>query len=298
MGELYIGTASWTDPTLIQNESFYPTKAMSAEERLRFYASHFNTVEVDSTFYALPAERMVALQTERTPGDFRLNYKAYGALTRHAVDIQRLPKAVKALLKPGILRQACLGTGETEPDVLDLMFEMFGNALRPAYRKGKLGTVLFQFPPYFNYSDENMGYIMKCGEKLPEYKIAVEFRNSSWTEGPNREKTFAFLKNNGFVYTVVDEPQFESKSTAPFVPAATSGISYVRFHGRNKDAWFKKGISTAERFAYLYSKAELEELGDEIRVVIKETDATYLLFNNCFQDYGVRNAKMMQSILM
>jgi uncharacterized protein YecE (DUF72 family) len=297
MGKIYVGTASWTDPTLTQSTLFYPSKAMSAEERLRFYASHFNAVEVDSTYYALPAERMVMLQTERTPADFKLSYKAFGALTRHPVDVRRLPKAVKAVMRPSVIEEDRLDFRGVEPEVLDLMFDMFRNALKPADEAGKLGAVLFQFPPYFTYDTENMDYIVKCKEKLPDYDLAIEFRHSSWTTGPNRQETIEFLRSNGLIYTVVDEPQFESGSTAPFIPVTTGNVSYVRFHGRNKEAWFKKGITTAERFAYLYSEEELGELGEEIRVLIKETNATYVLFNNCFQDYGVRNAKMMKAIL-
>ncbi len=270
---------------------------MTAEERLKFYAGRFNTVEVDSTYYALPSERMVMLHTERTPDDFMLHYKAFGLMTQHSVDSKRLPKAVKMLIEPKLLDKPYFSYKMADPDVLDLSFKMFESAMRPAHNAGKLGTVLFQYPPWFKYSQDNLSYIEKCRHKMPDYHLAVEFRNPSWVDDDHVEEVMDFLKDKDLIYTSVDEPQFDSGSTMPGIMKATSKIGYIRLHGRNKDAWYKKGISPAERFAYLYSGEELGELSISMADVFRSTDSTFVMFNNCFQDYGVRNAGMLKDIL-
>src|SRR5216683_333897 len=89
--EFRVGTASWTDPTLVNSDLFYPPSVRSAEERLRFYAEQFNTVEVDSTFYALPAERNAKLWAERTPDGFVFNIKPFALMTQHPAEMSRLP---------------------------------------------------------------------------------------------------------------------------------------------------------------------------------------------------------------
>lgn len=298
MSTVYVGTASWTDPTLINTTDFYPSTDMSAEERLKFYAKHFNAVEVDSTFYALPAERVVALQAERTPASFNLNYKAFGMLTQHNVDPKRLPKAVKMLIDPRQLEQPSLPFRHVTKDVLDLSFQMFSSALRPAYNAGKLGPVLFQFSPGFHFSDSNMEYIADVKNRLFDYRVAIEFRNPSWVSGEHIDETMSFLRTNELAYVSVDEPQFDSHATVPPIMTATTDIGYVRMHGRNKETWFKRNLSAAERFSYLYSDSELSDLEKKIdNGVIQETAKTYVLFNNCFKDYGVRNAMTMKTLI-
>ena len=96
--EFLVGTASWTDPTLVNSDLFYPPSVRSAEERLRFYAEQFNTVEVDSTYYALPAERNAKLWTERTPNGFIFNIKPFALMTQHPAEMSRLPKQLREIL--------------------------------------------------------------------------------------------------------------------------------------------------------------------------------------------------------
>ena len=84
------GTCSWTEKTLIQSGQFYPPDAKTAEARLRFYAAHFDTVEVDSTYYAIPDAKTAWLWDMRTQDNFTFHIKAYGALTGHGVDPRSL----------------------------------------------------------------------------------------------------------------------------------------------------------------------------------------------------------------
>jgi len=297
VGEVRVGTCSWTDPTLIEDESFYPKKTMTAEKRLKFYAERFDVVEVDSTFYALPSEKVISLQTSRTPDNFTLNYKAFGLLTQHSVNPKAFPKAVKMLVEPSLLEQRYLPFRLATKDVLDLSFQMFSSALRPAQWSNELGAVLFQFPPTFSFSKENMDYMLTCKEKLFDYRLAIEFRHPSWLSEENKGQTMNFLKNNNLAYVSVDEPQYESGATIPPIAEATADIGYVRFHGRNTGTWFRKGTSTAERFSYLYSEDELIEWAKKMRQIIYEADRTYVMFNNCYRNYGITNAQMMKKIL-
>jgi uncharacterized protein YecE (DUF72 family) len=141
------GSASWTDPSLTNSDLFYPPSVRSAEEQLRFYAERFNTVEVDSTYYALPSERNSKLWVERTPEGFLFNIKPFALMTEHPAEISRLPQELQEML-PAKQR----GEGRlTQPsrEVLDTAFQMFCSALAPLRKADKLGMVAFQFPPYF-----------------------------------------------------------------------------------------------------------------------------------------------------
>ena len=293
----YVGTCSWTDSTLIGESGFYPAKTMSAEERLRFYASKFNTVEVDSPFYALPSEAVVALQTARTPADFKLNYKAYGMLTTHSVETRSLPKAMRDIFPASLLDKPRLSYSDVPEEARSLAFRMFSSALKPAAAAGKLGCVVFQFPPWFSYGSKSLGHVERCRDELPEYELAIEFRNPGWLDSERRAETMRFLSERSLAYVSVDEPQFDEPKTVPPIFEATTGTAYVRLHGRNKEAWFKKGLTAAERFAYDYSQGELFEIAGRIKPLAKSADKTFVMFNNCFRDYAVNNAMIMSEIL-
>jgi uncharacterized protein YecE (DUF72 family) len=147
MVEIRVGTCSWTDKTLLESKTFYPPELKSAEDRLKFYAQHFNTVEVDSTFYALPARRNAELWAERTPSEFVFHIKAFGLLTQHAVEVTRLPRLLKEMLPPEKRELRLLK--DPPGEIRDLAFQMFADALLPLKESGKLGVILFQFPPFF-----------------------------------------------------------------------------------------------------------------------------------------------------
>lgn len=297
MGDLRFGTCSWTDKTLIDSELFYPKKSMSAEDRLRFYAQHFNTVEVDSTYYALPSEKVVGLHTDRTPKDFIIHYKAFGLLTGHGIDPTCLPRIIRDRLSQEIRECRYVGSGQIPGELKDLAWQMFEGALRPAYSAGKLGVVLFQFPPHFACSEQNFEYILECRERLSDYRLAVEFRNPTWIRGENMDSTMGFLRDNALSYVSVDEPQLDDRSTMPPIAEATTDIAYVRFHGRNAATWRKKGINAAQRFAYLYNDDELNEWLPKIRKLVEMSNDTFVMMNNCFADYAIKNAVRMSELM-
>lgn len=291
--EFMVGTASWTDPTLVKSDLFYPLSLKTAEDRLRFYASHFNTVEVDSSFYALLGEKTAKAWVARTPPDFIFNVKAFAMLTQHPADTARLPNAIKELLTEKEKAQRSI----TRPSakVLDLAFEMFWSALEPLKQADKLGMLLFQFPPYFICKDHNLDYLAALRERLADTQLAIEFRHPSWVqEGQRRHETMEFLRRNRLCYVSVDCPQ--GPSIMPSFLEATGEQMYIRFHGRNRETWFKKGISAAERFKYLYSERELAEQAERIRQV-EGVKRAYVIFNNCYSNFGVMNATTMAQIL-
>jgi uncharacterized protein YecE (DUF72 family) len=290
-----IGTCSWTEKTLVQSGLFYPPEARSAEARLRYYATHFDTVEVDSTYYAIPDAKTAWLWDLRTPPDFTFHVKAYGALTGHGVDLRTLPKDVQGLLP----RSEGNGrfTYVRDRTLLQLIARRMADALDPLQRSGKLGLVVFQYPPWFTYKTSNLDYILFCREAMTGLSMAVEFRHGSWLQPEKVRTTLDFLRKHNLTYVTADEPQYGDFSTVPFVPAVTSEIAYFRFHGRNTENWLKKGIETSLRYAYLYGDEALTDFSNQVAATEKETKRTFAMFNNCHRDYAVVNALRLQQLL-
>lgn len=285
-----VGTASWTDPTLLR-AGFYPATTKTAEARLRFYAEHFDTVEVDSTYYALPSERNATLWAQRTPDSFRFNIKAFALLTGHPAETRAFPTVLKELLPPESRREARVSHPPME--VLDLCFEMFRTALQPLRDAGKLGCILFQFPPWFTALPKNEAYIDLCGRRLPEDHLAIEFRHASWFDG-RTSRTLDFLRQQHLALVCIDAPPAPSIARPPWT--ATAEVAYVRLHGRNRRAWFQHEGSAAQRFKYLYSDDELLACAAQVRQ-LRDASVVHVVFNNCYADYGVRNALTMQRLL-
>jgi len=294
MGEILIGTCSWTDKTLIASGRFYPDWAKSAEARLRYYASQFPIVEVDSSYYALPSENNTQLWVERSGDGFIFNIKAFRLFTQHPTPLTALPKDIRQELPP--VEKKNLYLRDLPSALVDEVWKRFHAALQPLAEAGKLGVVLFQFPSWFFPGDEQHHHILGCQERLPRYRIAVEFRHGSWVNEKNAERTFQFLRDNNLLYVCVDEPQ-GFRSSVPPVTEVTSHISLVRFHGRNRETWDKKGIGAAERFDYLYSEGELQEWASRLKEMASEARQLHVLFNNCHEDKAVVNAGQMRMML-
>ena len=268
-----IGTCSWADEAL--SKYWYP-KGTPAGERLAYYAEHFDTVEVDSTYYRLPMEEMVARWAERTPDGFVMHVKAFGAMTRHPVKLEQLP--------PDLRDEAPVDDkGRLERPSRELrgeLFRRFREALEPLRTEGKLGGILFQFPPYVVPKERSLEYLEWAREQMDGDEMLVEFRHRAWYEDEQREATLAFLEQHGMTHGIVDAPKVDAKNVPPTVLAFTSQIAYLRFHGRNADTWNVRGRSAAERFDYLYSREELEEWVDPLRQVSEKAGQAYVLFNN------------------
>ena len=286
------GTCSWTDKSLVDSGRFYPAKVKSAEERLRFYADEFPLVEVDSTYYGLPSERNAALWVERTPENFTFDVKAFRLLTQHPTPPRSLPKDVREALPTTLQQKTNLYPKDLIRETVDDVWTRFESALLPLDSAGKLGVIVFQFPPWFLPGGENRDYLGEAKARLPQYRIAIEFRNEAWLAERNAERTLRFLRDNELPLACVDEPQGFRSSVPPLV-SVTAPVALLRMHGRNYETWEKKGIAAAERFDYLYSEEELEEWTPRVQRLAEGSREVHVLINNCRHDYAVRNARQM-----
>jgi len=269
-----IGTCSWADEAL--SKYFYPPK-FPAKERLAYYAEHFDTVEVDSTYYRLPSESMVQGWADCTPDGFTMHVKAFGLMTRHPVKVEVLPEDLQSAMPVDERGRVDRPPRELRGEV----FRRFLAALEPLRANGKLGGILFQLPSYVVYKDRSLEYLEWAREQLGGDTMLVEFRHRSWLDEENVAATLSFVESIGAAYVTVDAPKSETaKNLIPTVPAVTNGVAYVRFHGRNLATWNKRGGSAAERFDYLYSDEELEEWTPTLRELAGQSKEAYAFFNN------------------
>lgn len=294
--DVLIGTCSWADKTLVEESDWYPRRTMTPEERLRFYASQFPLTEIDSTYYAPPAERQARLWAQRTPDGFRFDVKAYSLLTGHPTRPQSLWKDLREELGADVIQKRNLYAKDLDPDALEEAWRRFAAGLRPLYEAGRLGTVLFQYPPWFTPRHDNRQAIRALRARLPDYRIAVEFRSPRWlAEERDRERTLGLLEEHGLIFVGVDAPEV---SGLPRLFAITNPeLLVVRFHGRSDATWKGNARSAAERFRYLYSEEELRELARPLAELAGAAQESHLLMNNCYRDYGVRNAAQLRDLL-
>lgn len=290
-----VGTCSWTEKTLIQSGEFYPKDIRTAEGRLRYYAHYFNTVEVDSTYYAIPDRRNTYLWVERTPEDFIFHIKVYGALTGHGIEPKTLPRDIFNLLPEKDKSESRIYIKETS--ILKVIAERLIDSLKPLSKSSKLGLMVFQFPPWFQYRTSNLDYILICKELMDGLPVAIEFRHGSWLELDRQNSVFHFLRKYQLTYITADEPQYGNLATIPFIPQVTTDTAYFRFHGRNKENWLKKGIEATLRFSYLYSDDELKEFIDPIYNISKHAKSTYVMFNNCHGGFAIKNALRLRELM-
>lgn len=297
VGNVLAGTAGWTDPTLIRSRRFYPRGTSSAEARLRFYATQFPLVEVDASYYALPTPLNAQRWVERTPPDFVFDVKAFAALTQHPLDLGRLPRELRAAL-PSRLRDKARAYPKDLPG--DIEFEIwnrFKQALEPLHESGKLGCVLFQFPPWFTATRANAKFIEVCRARMGALPIAVEFRHASWGEPARLPRVLDLLRALGVTYVSVDEPQGTRASMPPVAAVADPRLAVVRFHGRRTQAWDVEGATVHEKFDYVYDPAELRPWVPRIKYLSDHAEQVHIVFNNCVSDYAVLGAKDMMALI-
>lgn len=290
-----IGTTSWTEKTLIESGRFYPAEVKTPADRLRFYASQFPIVEVDSSYYALPSERNTVLWTQRTPERFIFDIKAFRLLTQHQTPPSALPRDIRDQLgkidKPNIYYR------DIPDELIAEIWTRFRSAIEPLRAAGKLGVILFQFPPWFVCRSESFQHILQCAERLERIPIAIEFRNKSWLNERHRQDVLAFEREHGLVHVVVDEPQGFSSSIPTVWAATSSEVSVLRLHGRNRESWQKKGLTAAQRFNYRYSEDELRTFVASVRDLATRARSVHVLFNNCYRDHAQVNAAQLQRIV-
>jgi uncharacterized protein YecE (DUF72 family) len=237
---------------------WYPNGTRKAD-MLRYYARRFGAVEVNFTYYRMPTARTLKQMSAKTDEGFKFVVKANSEMTHER-------------------------TGEPE------VFAVFQEALKPLADEEKLGCVLAQFPNSFRPGEANIEYLHWFKEQMPEIPITVEFRNRQWLNAD----TFDLLEALDLGFCCVDEPAL--KGLLPPVAIATSGIGYVRFHGRNAREWYDHSEAW-QRYNYLYSEEELKEWVDKVKEVEKATDESFVFFNNHYQGQAAINAEMFAEML-
>jgi len=287
MGTIQVGTASWTDRTLLAS-GWYPASADTPEKRLAYYAGQFPIVEVDSTYYGPPSEQTTKLWAQRTPAGFVFNIKAFSLLTGHPTKVSAIYKD----LRPETDKKNVY-PGDVPPQAYEEIWSRFLSALDPLAQAGKLGAVLFQFPPWFGIRRSNKDLMVEVAERCKPLRPVFELRNASWFEGANQTETLDFLRAHEMPFVCVDMPQGHKSSVPPIV-AATADLAVVRFHGHS-DKWDSKDIH--EKFGYEYSSAELAGWAPKLRDLSEKSGQVQVFMNNCYSDYAQRNAATLIELL-
>jgi uncharacterized protein YecE (DUF72 family) len=278
-----IGTSGWSYPEGrgTWNGLFYPprgTRGFRASDELSYYAEHFDTVEVNSTFYRQPSAATTARWVAQTPAAFDFSVKLYQAFT-HVTPVGRGPlpdrtvRPVSALPRPG-------------PDEADL----FKAGIDPIASRGKLGAVLAQFPPGFHCSPESLDYIARLLDTLRDYPVAVELRHRSWSDAGTT--TTDLLGRFQAAWVQIDEPKFRLSIRQDLVPNIDR-FSYMRLHGRNAAQWWSPDAAE-DRYNYLYSREELKPFAAAATVGRSEVRKAYLYLNNHFAAKAVVNAAVLK----
>jgi uncharacterized protein YecE (DUF72 family) len=293
---ILVGTASWTDKSLIDSGKFYPRKATTAEARLKYYAQHFPIVEVDSSYYAIPVPATAHLWAERSPPGFVFNVKAFRLFTGHQTQPKVFPRDIQDQLGMPLTRNVYYR--DIPADIRHELWCRFFDALEPLRAAGKLGAVLFQFAPWITSGGDDRKHVEHCLSTMSGRLTAVEFRNMSWWTDKIKVSTLAFEREHAVVNVIVDGPQGFATSVPSVWEATSPVLAMVRMHGRNAETWDKKGLkASSDRFNYDYSDEELRELAEKIKSLARRVPAVHAIMNNNYQDQGQRNAQTLMRFL-
>ena len=294
--KVLVGTASWSDKSLVASKKFYPREATTPEARLRFYATQFPLVEVDTSYYAIPLAPTVQAWCDRTPAHFTLNMKAFRLFTGHATSAQVLPPDLRAELPK--LEKANFYFKDVPQELRDALWGRFKEALEPLRQAGKLGMVHFQFAPWLLRNRDGHAHVALCIEQMKDYTVSVEFRNKTWFDDAHLGQTLAFERELNVVHTVIDGPQGFHNSVPPIWESTHIDYALVRLHGRNHETWNIKGATAAsDRFNYDYPDGELDDIAAKVERLAPETFTTHVVMNNNNEDQGQRNAASLMRIL-
>ena len=267
MSRILVGTSGWSYPSGsgTWNGVFYPKKKAGFDE-LRFYSEHFDTVEVNSSFYRVPSVDAVRKWAERTPENFEFSLKLYQKFTH-----------------PEMFLEA---TGQDPADLDRKDVDEFRAALDPLARAGKLGALLAQFPASFRNDANARGYLEWLLKAFKDYQVAVELRHRSFSEDPL--ETMQILAANGAALVQIDEPKFKDSIRQNRLPNVKT-FYYMRLHGRNAAEWWSHEKSE-DRYNYLYSTSELDPIVEDVEEASREVKKTYVYANNHFSAKSVANA--------
>jgi uncharacterized protein YecE (DUF72 family) len=307
-----VGTASWTDPTILVPGVFYPDDVKTPDARLRHYGEHFGLVEVDSTYYAPPSRAMAAAWASRSPAGFVFDVKAFALMTEHGAETRRLPDWLRRALPRTVAASGRVYARELPGTLVDDIWARFIAALAPLRDAGKLGPILLQFPRWFTPSRSSAGVLAAARERLGDLAAAVEFRNPAWVAGRMAARTFALLERLRLAYVVVDTPPGTGSSMPPVMHITTPELAVVRLHGRRSEAWEARHLVTSERYRYLYDREELAGWAERITELAQRMShlqpgfpdlalahqGVHVVHNNCHANYGTTNAEEITELLI
>ena len=289
-----VGTASWSEPEFVK-AGWYP-KGLPAGQRLSYYAQFFDYVELNSSFYAIPAAKMCEKWVRETPNGFLFDTKVHRLLSRHATKVDALPKDLQGQVELTDRENVVL-TPALEEEVAGRFLE----ALAPLEKAGQLGALLLQLTPAFAPRTADLTALEPLlrqlkGGKKESRRVVLELRHHDWLNGQYREETTAFLKEQGVTLASIDGPPTDAKhfTIMPSVDVITDPrLAYLRLHGRDPKAYLT-GKTVAERFHYDYSDAELGEVADRARHLTAEADEVHVVFNNNARDFAPRAAERLR----
>jgi uncharacterized protein YecE (DUF72 family) len=273
--QVRIVTSGWSYPSGAGtwNGVFYPEKKSKGFDELAFYAQHFDTVEVNSSFYRVPSAATTASWARRAPVGFEFSLKLYQKFTH-----------------PEMFLKA---TGKNTADLDRKDVDEFRTAIDPLARAGKLGALLAQFPASFRNDSSARGYLEWLLNALREYPVAVELRHRSFSEDP--AEAMALLSEYGAALVQIDEPKFRDSIRQNRLPNVKT-LYYMRLHGRNAAKWWSHEKSE-DRYNYLYSASELDPIVEDVEEASRETKKTYVYANNHFSAKSVANAATIKNKL-
>ena len=255
-------------------EEWYPAE-LAASDRLPYYAERFDAVEVNSTFYGVPAARQVARWAQVTPDDFSFDVKLHRLLSRHATPLSSLPKPLRERAETGSRGRVRL-TARLEAALAEALLE----AVAPLVGAGKLATFLLQLSPAFSPHDHQLDELAPLLDRLAPHPVAIELRHRSWTTRGRLEPALGWMEDHGAVWVGADAPRGRQVTIMPPVDAVTNpAFAYLRAHGRNAEGYLR-GRSVAERFGYRYKDSELQEIGARAQELAARAEQVRLHFNN------------------
>ncbi|MEU5789001.1 DUF72 domain-containing protein [Micromonospora purpureochromogenes] len=287
MGDILVGTSSWADRTLLRS-GWYPRSAKTPADRLGFYARHFGLVEVDTSYYAVPAPETTAGWVEATPPGFTFDVKAFSLFTGHPTPVSMLPKDLRPAGGPARIRRRELPERSYEE-----LWRRFRAALEPLAAGDRLGAVLLQFPPWLTRGEAARRRIVELARRCRPWPVAVELRHASWFEDAAAAETVTFLRDNDLGMVCVDMPQGHPSSVPPIM-VATAEPAVVRFHGHS--AHWEDG-SKEDRFRYAYSDGELRRWAELLTDLAESAGELHVLFNNCCEGQAQRDAGRLAELL-
>jgi len=285
MGDVRIGTSGWSYPSGpgSWNGIFYPAGATRRGggkfDELAYYAEHFDTVEVNASFYRLPDPAMTRSWAARTPAGFDFSMKLFQKFTH-----------------PGMFKQAHapgLPAGDEShaiPAVTRVDVDAFKAAVDPLASAGKLGALLAQFPPGFRANGDTREYVAWLLEAFHGFPLAVELRHRSWSD--DMARTLDLLNAAGAAWVQIDEPKFRFSIRQNLLPNLRT-LYYMRLHGRNAEKWWTHDHPD-ERYNYLYTPGEVDDFADTVNSVRRLVHKIYVYMNNHFAGKAVANAATLR----